>query len=283
MHFYKLRNEFFNILSKKTLDAKYYCFDLEKTNIVKTLNNIGKVIERFKKVLLTPDVIDYDIEAKNVSKTILDLMECLEYRDLKEELFRSIFNDKENIFIDIKGIFENDKQSSLKDKYGRLKMYFDNYFKEGYKPQKNISTFHSPIDLPSDINVNKKLLEIGSTENQFWKGLPMDEVVNHFIVFMEKKSRNGKPFLTEMEFIIFLEKGFLKQADLHKQKFNYTNTEKGLIVKRFYDLFTIALTKYNEKNKKEKYIDLIYNCFDNLGERSSIEALFKPNKTKQTW
>ncbi len=128
-HFDLLRNEFG--VSKKTLDAKYYCFDLEATNTVKTLQEIGKVIELFKKVLITHDNIDFDTEAKNVSKTILRLMEGLEDQKLKDGVFTALLNDKENADIVLEHFFDRNKESGLEDKYSRLKMYFDNYLKEG--------------------------------------------------------------------------------------------------------------------------------------------------------
>lgn len=134
----ELHRDFHNCIFKNTLEAKYYCFDLEGTNTVKTLKEIGKVIELFKKVLITHDIIDYDTEAKHTSKTVLALVEHLEYNDLKDGVFREIINDKENISIDLEGRFEGNNQRDLKDKYSRLKMYFDNYLKEGYRRLKKL-------------------------------------------------------------------------------------------------------------------------------------------------
>jgi hypothetical protein len=126
------------------------------------------------------------------------------------------------------------------------------------------------------------LTEISKEENKFNKSLPMGEVVKHFRVLTERKSKNGKPFLTPEQLISFLQKGFLGKQELPKQKINYANTEKGLVILRFYELFLLAVTNYGEKNSKSKYINLVLNCFDNW-DKKSIEAFFKPNRIMQKW
>ena len=133
-----------------------------------------------------------------------------------------------------------------------------------------------------DQTFRQSLAEISKVENRFNKSLPMAEVVKHFKVFTERKSKNGKPFLTPEQLISFLKKGFLGKQELPKQKINYSNTEKGLVILRFYELFLLAVTNYGEKNSKSKYINLVLNCFDNW-DKKSIEAFFKPNRIMQKW
>lgn len=77
------------------------------------------------------------------------------------------------------------------------------------------------LDKVSTTNVNnvdfKSLLEMGNT---FCRSMPMDIPIEHFKVLTIKKSKNGKPFLTQDEFEVFIKKAFLGIEGLEKQKFN---------------------------------------------------------------
>jgi len=156
----------------------------------------------------------------------------------------------------------------------RLQM-FESWLKEPpqrtAKKEINVTEFETAI---SELNQNEKL---------FWKGLPMTFVIEHFRVFAERKSKNGAFFLTYSELFSFLKRGFLNDMKEPKININFANGEKGFVLKRFYEFFEIAVTEHSEVNKKEKYIELVGNCFENLGETSSIVSYFKPNKTKQNW
>jgi hypothetical protein len=132
------------------------------------------------------------------------------------------------------------------------------------------------------VNYELELCKLTESENKFWKGLPMRVVIDHFRVFASKKSRNGKPFLTYQQLYDFMQRGFLGKEKIRKQKFNLSNGEKGFIIKRFYELFEISVSQYSEVNRKYKYIQLITDCFDNW-DKGSIDAFFKPNKTKESW
>jgi hypothetical protein len=138
-------------------------------------------------------------------------------------------------------------------------------------------------ETPNDgSNVTDKIEAMRSKENIFWKGLPMNVVIDHFRVFTKHNSKNGKPFLTEGQFLAFMEKGFLGRQGLGTQSFNCHRGEKGFIVKRFYEFFELAVSKYGEANKKFKYISLIPDCFDNWS-KDTVENFFKPNKVKGNW
>lgn len=126
------------------------------------------------------------------------------------------------------------------------------------------------------------LTEIKSSENRFWRGLPMEQVVNHFEVLTSRKSKNGKPYLTLEQFISFLKKGFLDGTTQPKQKINCSTGEKGFVIKRFYQLWDLAVSQYGYPQKKKRFISLFNDCFDNW-EPHTIETWFKPNKTKENW
>jgi|GEM_PF-5604757 len=150
----KINREFKKKVDNNTLDAKYYCFDLEATNTVKTLNEIAKVIELFKKVLITHNITDYDTEAKHTSKTVLSLIESLDCESLSDSVFKELINGKDNFIIQIKG---GNNQSNLKDNYSRLKMYFDNYLKEGYRSNKK-NDAEETKETSKAIYINEKII-----------------------------------------------------------------------------------------------------------------------------
>ena len=129
---------------------------------------------------------------------------------------------------------------------------------------------------------NKLLIGIRESENQFWKGLPMEKVVSHFEIMATTKSKNGSAFLSNEQLISFLKKGFLNDTTQPKQKVNCAIGEKGLVIKRFYEFFDLAVTHYEHPQKTEKFINLFTDCFDNWNQKT-VKSFFKPNKTKAKW
>jgi hypothetical protein len=138
-------------------------------------------------------------------------------------------------------------------------------------------------ELPDGNDSFEKILsEMIKSENIFWKGLPMKKVVDHFIILTTRKNKNGESFLTNEQLISFLKKGFLNDAAQSKQKINCTASEKGLVIKRFYQLYDLAVAQYGYPAKKTKFIDLFTNCFDNW-DKASVVPFFRPNKVKENW
>lgn len=130
--------------------------------------------------------------------------------------------------------------------------------------------------------LEKTLTEIALSENKFWKGIPMRKVVEHFEIMTKRKNKNGVSFLTLDQYIIFLKKGFLNEINLPVQKINCINGEKGFVISRFYEFYVLASSSYKHPSKKEKFIKLFTDCFDNW-EPKTIESFFKPDKTKDKW
>lgn len=126
------------------------------------------------------------------------------------------------------------------------------------------------------------LLEMKGMENKFWKGLPMEQVVAHFEVMTKKRSKNGAYFLTLEQLVSFLKRGFLSDNNQPKQTINCATSEKGFVIKRFYQLFDLAVSKYNHPSRKKEFVALFIKCFDNWDQKT-VEAFFRPNKTKQNW
>ncbi|HVB02976.1 MAG TPA: hypothetical protein VNE41_04570 [Chitinophagaceae bacterium] len=148
--------------------------------------------------------------------------------------------------------------------------------------KKNLPKLDSIETEGENPDLQQMISEIKIAENRFWKALPMEIVVTHFEVFTKRKSKNGNLFLTTEQFIHFLKMGFLNETNQPKQRINCSKGEKGFIIARFYQLFDLAASKYGYPGKKEGFIELFMNCFDNW-ERISIKMFFKPNKTKGKW
>ncbi len=64
----------------------------------------------------------------------------------------------------------------------------------------------------------------------------------------------------------------------NRSKINLANGEKGFVIKRFYEFFDLAVSQYGELNKKDKYIKLLSDNFDNWITKPLRRFL----KTKQT-
>lgn len=129
---------------------------------------------------------------------------------------------------------------------------------------------------------DKALAEIRNSENKFWKGLPMEQVVTHFEVMTIRKNKEGMPYLTPEQLVSFLKKGFLNGTDQPKQIINCTRGEKGFVIKRFYELFDIAAREHYCPSKKEEFIKLFTDCFDNW-KPNTISEFFRKDKSIKQW
>lgn len=142
------------------------------------------------------------------------------------------------------------------------------------------------VNLDKVENTNPKveitLSDIANSENKFWKGIPMQIVVTHFEILSKRRNKAGNIYLTTDQLISFLKKGFLNDNTQLKQKINCINGEKGFIIKRFYEFFVLAVSQYGYPQRKEKFISMFLNCFDNWN-KSTIAPFFKPNKTNEMW
>lgn len=165
-----------------------------------------------------------------------------------------------------------------------IALYQDKFLKDKF-----LSFINEQIALVDLIDGNE-ITETNSTEletiknskNKFLVGMPMQDVVQHFLPLTKVKSKNGNPFLTERQLNLFLKRAFLMDTKVPKQTFNVTGGDKGFVVLRFYEFFSLTVAKYNEYNRKGKYIELIDNNFTNW-RRSTIATFFKSGRTKQKW
>lgn len=129
----------------------------------------------------------------------------------------------------------------------------------------------------------EKPIQVDSEANLFCGPMPLSIAKEHFIVFTEQKSRNGKLFLTREQFDLFIQKAFSGKTELPKQRFNQApHREKWFIVKRFYEFYFMASNEYeNTSQCQEKYIKLLTDNFENW-EYQDIKNNFS-KQVKRNW
>ena len=141
-------------------------------------------------------------------------------------------------------------------------------------------TIQPQITVLSDLDMKRELQQIRNSENQFWRGLSMEFVINHFSVFTSKKSRNENVFLTNEQFISFLKRGFLKDTTQPVQKINCSSREKGMIIKTFYQFYDVAVGQYACPHTKVHFISLFTDCFNNW-DPSTVKDFFRQGKVNK--
>ncbi|MBK8927553.1 MAG: hypothetical protein IPM74_17040 [Crocinitomicaceae bacterium] len=109
----------------------------------------------------------------------------------------------------------------------------------------------------NDNHANAEDLSVENRTN--WNSIPIKVIEDHFRKMTVRKSSNKAPFMSEAVFSAFIKKAFHNNTNISKQKINYVKGEKSFVIKRFYELFDLAVKEYGEINKKEKYINLIYD------------------------
>jgi hypothetical protein len=132
------------------------------------------------------------------------------------------------------------------------------------------------------ISFEKKIEEISSLENKFWRGFLMKDVINHFEKLTTQKNKNKEFYLTKAQFISFIKRGFLADLTQPIQKINCIADEKGKVIKLFYLFYDKAVSLYKHPRKKEKFIKLFIDCFDNWDE-NTVKSCFRRDITKENW
>lgn len=92
--------------------------------------------------------------------------------------------------------------------------------------------------------------------------MPIQVAVDHFQIFTIKNSKNGKPFLTDKEFDIFIKKAFCGMTDLPKQSFNKTaKGEKFIIQHRFREFYDNYCDYFGTGQVTDVFIKLLTDNF----------------------
>lgn len=130
------------------------------------------------------------------------------------------------------------------------------YFKEAYFIESEFkkTITHTPT-ITNTINYS-------NYTNVFNQSMPIEIAVNHFKIFTEKNSKNGKPFLTEKQFDIFIKKAFCGIPNLKKQKFNMVpKGENSLIKYRFREFYESYYQYFGTGQVVDKFIELLTDNF----------------------
>ena len=98
--------------------------------------------------------------------------------------------------------------------------------------------------------------------NEFCESMDLDIPRNHFKRLTSNNSKNGKPFLTEMQLENFIQRAFLGNKDLSKQKINYVVREKLLVQYVFKEFFDEHHLYFNYGEGLKKCLELLTENFE---------------------
>jgi hypothetical protein len=118
-------------------------------------------------------------------------------------------------------------------------------------------------------------------ENQF-NTMPIEEVRKHFKPLIERKKPNGEMWMTEGDFEIFMKRSFGGQTELPKPKINIGGTGKFAVVKLFYQFYSKSTDHpYNGDRKKDPFVKLLKDAFENSNFNELTNDNFKGDKNKK--
>lgn len=157
---------------------------------------------------------------------------------------------------------------------------------DNYIPTSPIEIESTPDNLPPVLGVDNGFsnndIDENTEKNVFCTSMSLDIPKDHFKVFKEKKSENGKPFLTDKQFENFIEKAFCGNKNIELQKFNQIpKGEKILIQAVFYDFYdSYCFDYFKTGQKQDEFIKLLTDNF--IGwDFEKIKKKFKPATKKR--
>lgn len=119
-------------------------------------------------------------------------------------------------------------------------------------------------------------------ENKF-NTMPMVQVRSFFKPLVTKKNRDGKHWMTEEDFEIFLKRSFGK-IDLPKPNINFGKSDKGAIKKLFFLFYEECLIEsISENNSKDRFIPLLKNAFNTPLFDELTNDTFQKRDSKYEW
>jgi len=124
-----------------------------------------------------------------------------------------------------------------------------------------------------------KLANIAAQENQF-NGMPMTEVIRYFNILCCDPCRTEVPQLSEADFILFLESGFLgKRAE---GKLSFSNRKVMMTYQIFHQFYITAYNQFyiSKDGNFDKYIHLLTDHFEGF-DPDKVKNNFRTNDDKQ--
>jgi hypothetical protein len=158
--------------------------------------------------------------------------------------------EQDFILIDFSTFIEDDDSDDLKS----LEKISESRLKEDLKINDTI-TDNKKIGVQGQGKQNPVF------ENKFNK-MPIEEVQRIFTPLIESRNRANQYWMTRKNFDIFLRRSFCKE-ELNKPIINFSSSEKGCIIKLFYEFY-----KKSKKHPKitsilkKPYVELLENAFD---------------------
>jgi hypothetical protein len=133
-------------------------------------------------------------------------------------------------------------------------------------------------------SVNNNILpktEKSEPVNVFCKSMPLSIPKNHFKVFTENNSKNGKPFLSPEQLDAFIDRAFCGNTKFQKIKFNLDSREISAIRYVFYQFYNTYYFEYFETLQcRPAFIRLLTDNFEGWDFETVNENFNKkPKKT----
>lgn len=133
---------------------------------------------------------------------------------------------------------------------------------------------------PNPDGRKEEVVEVSSISK--FNGMSMKDVRSFFLPLVTKKNKNGKQWMTEEDFEIFMKRTFL-EMDLSKPKIKVGHGNKYAVVALFYKFYDFCDSEnITENNKKEPYLSLLKNAFDTTTFNNVELSNFKV-KSNYSW
>jgi hypothetical protein len=121
-----------------------------------------------------------------------------------------------------------------------------------------------------------------SLKNTF-NSMPIEQVRDHFKPLTEKENQNGKIWMSNDDFEIFIQRSFGGNKELSKPKINIGSIGKGAIIKLFHQFYSESYNGYFSLRNKEPFLNLLKNAFDTIHfEKVRIDN-FKGDNSKSQY
>lgn len=298
--FYDLLPPFNRSFLFKENGTEYNCFILEK--YYELFNNSlsrGDIKDENGIVLNEKTIYEFLVSyAKGFTKGYNDFKETISKTDLFEisntdlaynifeRVYPSFTKAKDGNITVIKGDLHNKK----------LKQYITNelFYEAGYEGGEYFKAWElilkSPMLFKEFFDKISPLLKalpphqtnIENLENKFCQSMPMSIPKEHFNIFTIRLSKNGKSFLTNEQFDLFIERAFNGNDSIPKQRFNQSpKGEKLLIQSVFYEFYdTYCFDYFTTMQCQETFIKLLTDNFEGW-DYKNVKDNFKPKTEKR--
>ncbi|WP_394772328.1 hypothetical protein [Mucilaginibacter sp.] len=118
---------------------------------------------------------------------------------------------------------------------------------------------------------------LGHNGNHF-NNLDLYHVKDFFLLLTTRYNKYGQPFLTEVQVDKFIERAFKDNRSIPKVRFNAQDGEYALIQDLFFIFYEICINGFESRptrGKREKYIKLLTDNFEDFGTESSFKGNFR--------